>query len=206
MLRTLLLGVSLAMDAFAVSVAAACTSSISKSVMFRAALTFGIFQFAMPMAGWFFASFFVKYISAIDHWIAFVLLGIVGGRTLVSSFRELIEEKRQKKESGAALAPKTENAEKEAAGLESIKTLLALAVAMSIDALSVGVIYASIPPREMLTSALVIGAVTFIICAGGFFLGKKANNVFGVYAQIAGGAILIAIGARILFIHLTSGG
>ena len=203
MLQTLLLGVSLAMDAFAVSIAAACTSSISRAVMLRSALTFGLFQFAMPMAGWFFASFFVKYIAAVDHWIAFVLLGFVGGRALVSSFRELIEERRQKRE-GAASPPKTN--ETEAAGLESIKTLLALGIATSIDALSVGVIYAPLPPGEMFTSALVIGVVTFVICASGFFIGKKANSAFGIYAQIAGGLILITIGTRMLISHLLSGG
>ena len=206
MLQTLLLGVSLAMDAFAVSIAAACTSSISRAVMFRSALTFGAFQFAMPMAGWFFASFFVKYIAAVDHWIAFILLGFVGGRTLVSSFKELIEERRQKRGINAAPPSKENEAEKEAAGLESLKTLLALGVATSIDALSVGIIYAPLQAGEMFTSAIVIGVVTFAICAGGFFIGKKANSAFGIYAQIAGGAILIAIGARMLISHLLAGG
>ena len=206
MLQTLLLGASLAMDAFAVSIAAACTSSIGLSVMLRAAFTFGLFQFAMPMAGWLFASFFVRYIAAVDHWIAFILLGVVGGRALVSSFKELAEERRQKKGISAHSEPKEEAAKKEAAGLESIRTLLALAVATSIDALSVGVIYAPLPRAEMLSSALAIGIVTFAICSGGFFIGKKANSAFGIYAQIAGGVILLAIGTRMLISHLLAGG
>ncbi len=197
MLQTLLLGASLAMDAFAVSVAAACTSSIGAAVMLRAALAFGAFQFGMPMAGWFFASFFIRYISSVDHWIAFILLSFVGGRTLLSSVSEL-----RQRNAGSSQSSDCPGQEK-AKGLESIRTLLALAVATSIDALSVGVIYASMPSPQMLSSALVIGMVTFIICAGGFFIGKKASCVFGVYAQIAGGAILIAIGVRMLFSHLT---
>ena len=87
MMQTFLIACSLAMDAFAVSLsAAACSAGLRKRAMFRAAFLFGFFQFAMPVAGWFGASFFLDYIRAVDHWIAFVLLAFIGGKMVADFF------------------------------------------------------------------------------------------------------------------------
>lgn len=202
MLQTLLIAVSLSMDALAVSVsAAACSGTLKKSCMLRAAFTFGLFQFIMPMIGWFGASFFVKYAAAFDHWLAFFLLVFVGGKTIAQTVAEMRgARKRSESPSGedGAAEPRS------ALNLESMKTLLALAVATSIDALTIGIVYASMN-EAMLAPALIIGCVTFAICSCGFAIGKKAGAFFGKYAQLAGGVVLVLIGVRILVTHLFEG-
>lgn len=195
MLQTFLIALSLAMDALAVSVAAAaCSLKLRRVVMFRAAFVFGFFQFAMPMLGWFCSSFFVKYAALFDHWLAFLLLSAVGGKTVFQTVSEMRAEKK------TGTAPDAESCST-ASGIESPKTLLVLALATSIDALTIGIVYASMN-EPMLIPAVIIGAVTFIVCSLGFFVGKKAGAFFGRYAQLAGGFVLILLGVRILVTHL----
>jgi len=197
MIEVLLIAVSLSMDAFAVSVSsAACSKRLTRYHMLRAAFAFGLFQFLMPLIGWFLGAAFSSYIKSFDHWIAFGLLVFVGGKMLVEVYEEW-------KESPDACACPTGEEEKKR-DLTSKRIVLLLAVATSIDALAVGISF-SVIGKPALLSSVIIGLVTFIICAGGFFFGKKIGCILGRYAQLAGGLVLAAIGARILFSHLTAG-
>jgi Predicted membrane protein len=197
MLEILLVAVSLSMDAFAVSVSsAACSKRLTRYHMLRAAFAFGLFQFLMPLAGWFLGATFSASIKAFDHWIAFALLVFVGGKMLIEVYEEW-------KESPDANACPTGEEEKKR-DLTSKRIVLVLAVATSIDALAVGISFSVIGKPALLPSAI-IGIVTFVICSCGFFFGKKIGGLFGRYAQLAGGIVLLAIGARILFLHLSAG-
>lgn len=195
MLEFILIGLSLSMDAFAVSVSsAACSKNLSRYHMVRAAFAFGLFQFLMPLAGWFLGATFSSLIGSFDHWIAFGLLALVGGKMLVEAIKEWMEEKKT-----GAQCPAGEEAKKR--DLSSKRIVFALAIATSIDALAVGMSFAVIGQPAMEPS-VVIGLVTLVVCLFGFFFGKKIGTLLGRYAQIAGGIVLIGIGARILVSHL----
>lgn len=193
MIEILLIAVSLSMDAFAVSVsAAACSKGLSRAHMLRAAFAFGLFQFLMPLAGWFLGSAFIGLIGSFDHWVAFALLALVGGKMLA----EAIEEFREEPEDCAC--PTGEQAKKR--DLSSKRVVLILAIATSIDALAVGMSF-SVIGRPAFQPSLVIGAVTFFLCSLGFFFGKRIGCLLGRWAQLAGGVVLVGIGVRILVSH-----
>ncbi len=185
-LPTLLLtAVALSMDAFAISLSIGISRNvIDLKAMFSAALAFGFFQFLMPVLGWLAASSFSQYIRSFDHWIAFLLLAFIGGKMLFESLRGGGEECPPRK--------------------LTLRSLLMLAIATSIDALAVGVSFALIEVN-IWTSSLLIGCVTFLLCALGVLLGRKLGNLLGKWAEIAGGIILILIGLKILIEHLLSG-
>lgn len=196
MLEILLIAVSLSMDAFAVSVSsAACSKDIQRYHMIRAAGAFGLFQFIMPLAGWFLGTTFSNFLSAFDHWIAFGLLAFVGGKMLVEVFEEWI-----KTPASCECSPD----EKKKLDITSKRIVLILALATSIDALAVGMSFAVIGTQAFFPS-LIIGFVTFIICLAGFFFGKRISCMLGRYAQLAGGFILVGIGTKILLSHILGG-
>ena len=169
------------MDAFAVSV---CKGLSIRALKPRQALAvgawFGAFQALMPAAGWLLGCVFADLIQSVDHWIAFTLLSLIGGNMI----RE-------------ALGPGEENADPSLAPV----TMLLLAVATSIDALAVGVTFAFLGV-DILPAATLIGVCTFLLSAAGV----KIGNVFGSRcqsgAELAGGAVLVLIGAKILLEHL----
>ena len=195
MIETLLIAISLSMDAFAVSVsAAACSKNLRPFHMFRAAAAFGLFQFVMPLAGWLLGDAFSALIRAFDHWVAFALLAIVGGKMLIEVYEEW-------KQSPGEACPIDEDAKRD---LTSKRIVLVLAIATSIDALAVGISFSAIGTPALVPS-LVIGAVTFIVCGLAFLFGKRIGFIFGRYAQVVGGLVLLGIGARILLSHLLSG-
>lgn len=177
-----ILAVGLSMDAFAVSV---CKGLAMEKCSFRKAAVcgvwFGGFQALMPAIGYLLGYRFRGYITAVDHWIAFVLLAFIGGNMI----RE-------------AMSGEEETAD---ASLD-VKTMFLLAVATSIDALAVGVTFAFLPDTNIAAAVLFIGAVTFVLSS----VGVKAGNVFGSRyknkAEFAGGLILILLGAKILAEHL----
>ena len=198
MLETLLIALSLSMDAFAVSVSAAtCSKNLTRYHMIRAAFAFGLFQFLMPLAGGFLGTTFSSLIGIFDHWIAFALLAFVGGRMLVEVCQE-----RKTAPDNVCDRPTGEEAKKR--DLTSKRVVLALAVATSIDALAVGISF-SVIGRPAFQPSCVIGIVTFLVCLFGFFFGKKVGCLLGRYAQLAGGIVLIIIGTRILVTHLMDG-
>lgn len=175
------IGVGLSMDAFA---AAICKGlAIRKNFLeksFVIALFFGVFQALMPFVGYLLGSIFAEKLQAVDHWIAFVLLSIIG----VNMIRESRE--------------KTCTIEKDRLDL---KNLFMLAIATSIDALAVGVSFAFLKIKISL-AVFVIGLTTFVIS----FLGVRIGRAFGIAlkdkAQVAGGLILIFLGLKILVEHL----
>lgn len=178
-----LLGVGLAMDAFSVSVSDGILLGQAKpGQTLKIAFFFGAFQFIMPVIGYAAGSTFAGIIEAFDHWVAFMLLALIGGKMIY----EAITGKEEQTEVKNPLA---------------FKTLLLLAIATSIDALAVGVTFATISSPVFLCSAI-IGVVTFFISAAGVLLGSKCGDLFGNKAEIAGGVILILIGLKILIEHL----
>lgn len=144
--------------------------------------TFGIFQAAMPLIGWLLTSQFARYITGIDHWIAFILLALIGGKMIWEAFSP------------------ADDTEADTDKL-NIKRLLILAIATSIDALAVGITLAFIPVS--ITGAItLIGATTFLFALLGVIIGRQVGARFGKPAEIIGGLILILIGSRILLDHL----
>jgi putative Mn2+ efflux pump MntP len=186
-----LIGFSLAMDAFAVSV----SSGISiKDLKFfhalRASFFFALFQFAMPVAGWYLGMAFAAYIQAFDHWVAFGLLALIGGKMLF----EAAKEKEEEGGSGPARGR----------DIRFLSCLLLLAVATSIDALAVGLSF-SLLGQGIWTSALLISLITFAVCLTGFEFGRRIGALFEKRAEILGGLILIGIGIKILAEHFLAG-
>ena len=178
-----LIGVGLSMDAFAVSICKGLSmQKVKKRDVFIIALFFGGFQALMPFIGWFLGRGFESYIKSIDHWIAFILLSIIGGKMLIDGI-------------------KAEDDEDEGEFKLDLKELFLLAIATSIDALAVGITFAFLKV-SIIPAVCFIGIVTFIIS----FAGVKIGNVFGARyknkAEIVGGVILILLGLKILLDHL----
>ncbi len=179
----LLTAISLSADCFAVALAgAASLKNIRYIQVFRTALAFGGAQAIMPAIGWAVGRAVVDYIGGFDHWVAFGLLAIVGGRMIWEALHEKEESRK-----GADISR----------GL----LLLTLAIATSIDALAVGLSFALIQINIGI-AVLVIGVVAFLITHLGFYLGRKAGALLGERAKIIGGVVLIGIGIKILLSHL----
>ena len=185
-LALLALGVS--MDAFAVSI---CKGLCMRKATLKAQATcgawFGGFQGLMPLIGFFLGTLFAEAIEAVDHWVAFGLLGIIGFNMLKEAF--------SKEEEG-------ESCDVSGEVDLSFKTMLVMAIATSIDALAVGISLAMAGDVNIWIAIALIGATTFCMSA----LGVKIGNVFGSRfekkAQVAGGVILIFLGVKILLEHL----
>jgi len=176
------IAVGLAMDAFAVSVASGLAATrLRVRHALGMALSFGVFQALMPVAGWLLGFGFREEIASVDHWLAFVLLAAVGGKMIYEAF-------------------KLEEAENPRNPM-SISVLLVLSVATSIDALAVGLslTFIKVP---IATPALIIGAVTFALSYAGVYIGERFGHFFEKKIEVAGGLILIIIGLRILIEHL----
>lgn len=183
-LEIFLIGVALSMDAFAVSV---CKGLSMKQINYRHALVislfFGSFQALMPVIGWFGGVYARSYIEKYDHWIAFGLLLIIGANMI----REAVKgDEEQALNDGEKL---------------DYKELFILAIATSIDALAVGIAMAMDDVNIGLAASL-IGITTFILSFVGVAIGNKIGAKFQEKAQIAGGIVLILIGAKILLEHL----
>ena len=186
-LTNILLGVALAMDAFSVSLANGLNEPCMKlGKSCGIAGMFAFFQALMPFLGWALGTQFKDYIISIDNWIAFVLLAIIGGKMLKEAFSSDKEEVAQECEQGERM---------------NYKELFLLAIATSIDALAVGVTFAFLNVNIYLAIAI-IGVVTFLLAFAGVVIGNIFGSRFEKGAQIAGGAILIGIGLKILLEHL----
>lgn len=183
LLSLIFLAFGLAMDAFAVSVAVGLKIPVKEKwkIALKAGLFFGIAQGVMPLFGWILGNGFSSYIESIDHWIAFVLLSIIGGK--------MIHE---------ALNPDEDSDEEVDTGL---KRMFILAIATSIDALAVGISFAFLNVN-IISAVLVIGIITLITSAIGVIIGKIFGDLFSGKAEIIGGVILIIIGLKILLEHL----
>lgn len=181
LIELFLIAVGLSMDAFAVSV---CKGLAMPKCTFKKAaivgLWFGGFQALMPAIGYILGAQFQEAIASIDHWIAFVLLALIGGNMIHEAL---------------------DNDEEEADASLDVKTMFLLAVATSIDALAIGITFAFLKVN-IIPAVCFIGIVTFIIS----FAGVKIGNIFGARyknkAEIVGGIILILLGLKILLEHL----
>ncbi|WP_418404154.1 manganese efflux pump MntP family protein [Blautia sp.] len=181
-----LLGIGLAMDAFAVSVCKGLgMRRLNKKQTLIIGLYFGGFQALMPLIGWLLGSQFQKYITSIDHWIAFILLGFIGGKMMIEAIREWNEE---------------ETVDVIDAPLDH-KNMLVLAVATSIDALAVGITFAFLgtPIIEAIT---IIGITTMVISIIGVVVGNFFGSRYKSKAEFIGGLILVLLGLKILLEHL----
>ncbi len=183
-----LLAVGVSMDAFAVSI---CKGLAMQKADARGMLTvggwFGSFQALMPLIGFFLGTLFAAAIEAVDHWVAFVLLGFIGFNMLKEAFEK-------KDECGCC--------ENEHNADLSVKTMFVMAVATSIDALAVGISLAMAGGVNIWLSVLLIGLTTFTTSAFGVKIGSIFGGAFEKKAQIAGGVILIFLGTKILLEHL----
>ena len=184
-IEILLIGVGLSMDAFAVSI---CKGLSMKRMNWKNAIIivfyFGAFQAIMPAIGYFLGTTFESFVTAFDHWIAFVLLAFIGGNMIKESFSDDDDEKTTQD------------------NIMSFKNLTILAIATSIDALAVGVTFAFVDSGNIWFSSTVIGVVAFVISYAGVMLGKKISGVFQSYAERVGGCVLVIIGLKILIEHL----
>lgn len=182
-IELILLSVGLAMDAFAVAI---CKGLNMRRINYKNALIlalfFGGFQALMPFIGWLLGKQFEQYITSVDHWIAFILLSIIGIQMIVEAFKKEDE--------------KEEDADK-----LDLKEYFMLAVATSIDALAVGISLAFLNV-SLVKSISFIGIITFVLSFAGVFIGNKFGVRFKKKAEIAGGVILILIALKILLEHL----
>lgn len=177
----LVIGIGLSMDAFAVSIGKGLT--MQRIRWKHAAVTglwFGVFQALMPLIGYFLGTRFSGYIQTVDHWIAFVLLALIGGNMVWESFR---------------------GGEDAVDGSFAPRRMLPLAVATSIDALAVGVTFAFLQV-DIIPAVTLIGCTTFVISVAGVKIGTVFGERFSSKAELAGGVLLILMGCKILAEHL----
>ena len=180
-----LIGVGLSMDAFAVSICKGLAMrKVNKKPAVVIGLFFGGFQALMPFLGWLLGSQFERYITSIDHWIAFILLGVIGGKMMMEAVKK--EEAEEIKQMDPPL---------------DLKEMFLLAVATSIDALAVGITFAFLQ-YPIVEAISVIGVTTFAISIGGVYVGNFFGNKYKSKAEFVGGLILVLIGLRILLTHL----
>lgn len=185
-----LIGLSLAMDCFAVSIAIGMMQKrIDWKLMLRTSLAFGIFQLSMTFAGWLCTSLFSDLIENFDHWIAFGLLALIGTNMIIESFK--------------APDNKTYDPSK-------WKITLTLALATSIDAAGVGVSFACVGLNSLscgiLTASAIIGFVSFVVSWVGFYIGVFGQKTIAknLHAELIGGIVLLIIGVKILIEHLSA--
>ncbi|MFA5400526.1 MAG: manganese efflux pump MntP family protein [Dehalococcoidia bacterium] len=182
-LSVFLIAIALSADCFAVALSASVTAkNPSRLQVLRVAAMFGLFQALMPVLGWLAGQTVVKFIASYDHFVAFALLAVVGGRMIWESFHHKKEHDKQTDVTRGWM-------------------LLTLAVATSIDALAVGLSLAFIEVH-IAVAGITIGVVAFIATIIGFLLGKRAGDLIGRWAETIGGIVLIGIGLRILISHL----
>jgi len=181
----LLLALSLALDAFAVSIAAGlAVAPVTLRHTFRMAFHFGLFQFLMPVLGWFVGSQVADYVQPWDHWVAFGLLSFIGGK--------MFREARREKNPNSRIDPTRG------------WSLVLLSLATSIDALAVGLVMALSGVSVWFPGA-VIGVVATTLSAVGIVFGGRLGTRWGQRAEVAGGCVLVAIGAKILVEHTLLG-
>lgn len=180
LIELLLISVGLAMDAFSVSV---CKGLSMKKIDLKGgvitALFFGVFQGGMPVIGYFLGTRFANVISSFSHWVSFALLAIIGGKMILEAIKEEDDDKSNKEYR------------------LDLKELTLLAIATSIDALAVGIVFAA-EKTNLFFSVTMIGVITFALSLVGVFIGHKFGSKYEKKAEIAGGTILILIGLKLL--------
>ncbi|MCJ7613811.1 manganese efflux pump MntP family protein [Candidatus Bathyarchaeota archaeon] len=180
-ITTLLIAVALAMDSFSVAIAnGLATKTFKTAKALKIASFFGFFQAIMPIIGWYAGVHILDLISSFDHWVAFFLLTVIGSKMIYES---------------------TRNESKKLVNSLSIKILLILSVATSIDALAVG-LSISVLNVSIMNLVIVTGVVTFLLSFFGVYIGSKFGCILKNRVEAVGGIILLVIGLRILLEHL----
>lgn len=176
-----LIGVALSMDAFAVSICKGLSvNKVQPKHLLTVGVYFGGFQALMPLVGFLLGFKFERFIVSVDHWIAFVLLALIGGNMIKEALSD------DEDEHDASF---------------SFKTMIPLAVATSIDALAVGISFAFLGV-DIVEAAILIGITTFVLSGVGVYVGNIFGAKYKSKAEIVGGVVLILIGLKILFEHL----
>ena len=177
LIEIILSGIALAMDAFAVSICKGLTlkkMEISKALI--CGIYFGVFQSIMPLIGYFIGKSFITFIESFDHWIAFAILAIIGINMIRESFSK-----------------------EEVDSDFSAKAMLILALATSIDALTMGLSFSMVDLRvNIFVAVTIIGVITFVLSGLGIFIGNIFGSRFNKVAQIIGGVCLVLIGVKVL--------
>ena len=180
-IEILLISIGLAMDAFAVSV---CKGLAMKKMSWKKAiiigLYFGIFQAVMPVIGYFLGTTFERFITNVDHWVAFILLVGIG----INMVKEAFDKESENRNDNV-----------------DMKTMLVLSIATSIDALAIGITFACLK-IHIVMPVITIGLITFIISVIGVKIGNQFGDKYGKKAEIMGGVILILLGIKIVLEHL----
>ena len=182
----IVLAVGLAMDAMAASIAAGAAGGITPLEGIKMAVSFGLFQFAMPIIGWSLGSTVVHRIEGYDHWIAFFILLAIGGKMILDSFKK-------------------QTTDKPVINPSRTLPLLAMSIATSIDALAAGLSLALLDSSIIWLAAGVIGIITAVLSVFGIVAGKHLGQWLGSKAKILGGCILIFIGTKMLLEHTRLG-
>jgi putative Mn2+ efflux pump MntP len=178
-----IIAVGLSMDAFAVSIAVGATDKRpGVRHAFRTALAFGGFQAIMPVIGWLLGLAVKGWVEGYDHWVAFGLLGTIGGKMIYESCKI--------KQTSRHCQPIGTTA------------LMTLAVATSIDALAVGITLSFLMADSVTTAVIIIGAVTFTLSYAGVYIGKNLGHFFETGFEALAGLVLLGIGTKILLEHL----
>lgn len=177
----ILLSIGLGMDAFAVAICKGITmKKMNWKKAFIIGLYFGGFQALMPILGYFLGTTFENVIINLDHWVAFILLGIIGGNMIKESFSK-----------------ECDNFDDDV----SFKTMILLAIATSIDALAIGITFAFLKV-DLIFAISIIGIITFILSIIGTKIGNKFGDKYEKKAELIGGIILILLGTKILLEHI----
>jgi len=183
-LSIIIIGIGLAMDCFAVSISKGmCLKKLKWKKILRMAFLFGFFQALMPLIGFFGGLSFSHLFTVVDHWIAFILLALIGGKMFIEGLKPI--------------DPQCEIDQNPF----KWKTLFALALATSIDALATGLIFVSFPEKIWFAIAT-IGIVSFTFSVVGVFIGYHFKKRLKLNFELIGGLILIGIGTKILIEHL----
>ena len=181
LITLILLALGLSADAFAVAVTnGICNYKVTKKDALATAITFGFFQGMMPVLGFTLGKTFSDFVCRYQHWVALMLLGAIGINMLIDTVKEW-------KNSEISCSEKN---------IFTAKNLVMQGIATSIDALAAGVSLA-VMKINIFTSAALIGAITFICCAFGVYIGKKFGTLLGLRARLVGGLILLILGLKI---------
>ncbi|MEM1483269.1 manganese efflux pump MntP family protein [Oscillospiraceae bacterium PP1C4] len=184
-LTLFLIALGLSMDAFAVSISnGMCYRNFGRKQVAQTAFAFGLFQGLMPIIGYFAGRTFSNAIGTVDHWIALILLGVIGGKMVIDGIKELRH-------------PEACDANR----IFSYQTLLFQAIATSIDALAIGISFA-VMQVHIVTAASFIAIITFVCCLFGSLLGHRFGLILGKKAEIFGGMLLVCIGLKIFISHV----
>nr|WP_319488035.1 manganese efflux pump MntP family protein [uncultured Caproiciproducens sp.] len=184
------IALGLAMDAFAVSITNGATiQKVTPKFAFKLSFSFGLFQAFMPMLGWTIGKVGESFINTVDHWVALILLSYLGIRMIVESTKKTEDKRQNQKQIDI-----------------SFKTLIALSVATSIDALATGIILPSAVGAKTVTlmflSVGIIGVITFVLSIIGVYVGKKFGKLLSSKAELFGGVVLTGIGIKIFIDHM----